>query len=172
MVLWKDQPAVLLIGPNHNLNRLLHHLISDAWNVSREHGLGRVRHGKMKGSHWPVALTTWLYRYLSHSNPRDMVLTLANAYLKYLFLLYCRESLKMGMMYRTIRKCNTKYDIRLHRCRLIVCVLFTRSQFWPPGFVVTRVCLCVHPAICQRARPRDKSSSVQARITKLGLHFG
>ena len=49
------------------------------------------------------------------------------------------------------------------------CMFITRGQFWPSGIVVACVCLCVCPSVRQsRACPRDNSSPVQARITKLG----
>ena len=42
-------------------------------------------------------------------------------------------------------------------------IIFTRGQFWPPGIVVARVCVCVYQSlVC----PHDNSSPVQARITK------
>ena len=47
--------------------------------------------------------------------------------------------------------------------------LFTRGQFWPSGIVVACVCLCVCPSVRQSpACLRNNSSTVQARITKLG----
>ena len=51
--------------------------------------------------------------------------------------------------------------------------IFTRGQLWPSGIVnaCVRACMCVPvcPRVCQsRVCPRDNSSHVQTRITKLG----
>ena len=83
-----------------------------------------------------------------HRNRSDMVLTLANTYLKYLFLLYYDESLK------------TRYDVQedtkvqIHEddtdytdAFCLVVSFFTRGQFWHSGSVVTRICLCVHARV-------------------------
>ena len=42
--------------------------------------------------------------------------------------------------------------------------IITRGQFCPPGIVVA----CVRPSVCHQVCPRDNSSSVQARLAKLG----
>ena len=55
----------------------------------------------------------------------------------------------------------------------LLCLFFTRGQFWPLDVVVACVCVCVsiRPSVCQsRSCPRDNSWPVQARIIKFGLN--
>ena len=68
-----------------------------------------------------------------------------------------------NMYFETVNPLLHKKSFR-KRIKRIFILIITRGQFWPPGIVIAPV----RPSVRHQVCPRDNSSLVQARITKLG----